>query len=65
MNLKVGDEVSVDSKISTINSIYASGKHYRFILSDGREFLDLHKVSPTVKVVKKIMEKLTNVTNFI
>ncbi len=65
MNLKVGDEVNIDSKISLIENIYASGKHYRFILSDGREFLDLHKISPTVKVVKKIMEKITNVRNFI
>jgi hypothetical protein len=50
MNLKVGDNIGVDGREATIISKFSAGKYTRYVLSDGRELLDLHK-REDVKVI--------------
>ena len=39
--IKVGDEVIIEGKKSKVTARWAMGAHVRFVLEDGREFLDL------------------------
>lgn len=41
--VSTGDRIKVDGKEATVTARHASGRHTKFILSDGREMLDLHK----------------------
>lgn len=44
MNVEVGDSVRVDGRVAKIVSKIAAGKHTRFVLSDGRQVLDICKM---------------------
>lgn len=65
MDLKVNDEVLVDGVRAKIECIFAAGRHVRYILSDGREYLDLHlnqyvrKVDDNPKLRKSFPEVTT------
>jgi hypothetical protein len=41
--VSTGDRIKVDGKEATVTARHAAGRHTKFILSDGREMLDLHK----------------------
>jgi len=45
MSLKVGDSVRVEGREGKIISRTAAGKHVRFVLDDGRVYVDLDKHS--------------------
>ena len=44
MNVKQGDSVKVDGKISIVETSWGAGKHRVFKLQDGRQVLDLDKL---------------------
>jgi hypothetical protein len=39
--VKIGDTVRIGNQKSAVRAIYGAGRHTRYILSDGREVLDL------------------------
>lgn len=39
----VGKTIRIDGKKSKVVGAIAAGKHMRFVLEDGRDFLDLHE----------------------
>jgi hypothetical protein len=42
--MKVGDKVVLEGKSATIEAAWGAGKHTKYVLSDGREVLDLDKL---------------------
>ena len=47
-----GQSVSIKGKVLVIQSVFASGRHYQYTMSDGSQFIDLH-LKDDVKLVQE------------